>query len=123
MKFPTTNARSVRGKTALINYFLFSKQIDILAITETWLRPHATAACIAEMSPFGYTFHHTQRIVRRGGGVGFLVSDHFNVNSLADNIQMLAVSDGLSDHHSHCWGYFLQNTNTAKAQCVLQTYT
>ena len=50
-------------------------------ITETWLRPHDTAACTADISPPGYTFHHRPRSVGRGGGVGFLLSDHGRVNS------------------------------------------
>ena len=48
-------------------------------MTETWLRPHDTYACIADISPPGYTFHHRPRPVGRGGGVGFLISKLFNV--------------------------------------------
>ena len=48
-------------------------------MTETWLRPHDTDACIADISPPGYTFHHRPRPVGRGGGVGFLISKLFNV--------------------------------------------
>ena len=64
----------------LVTYY-FQKKIYILAITETWLRPHDTAACIADISPSGYTFHHRPRSVGRGRGVGFLLLDHFKVNS------------------------------------------
>ena len=70
MRFATTDVRSVRGKTASFNDLLFSKKIDILAIAETCLRPHDTAACIADISPSGYTFHHRPRSFGRGGGVG-----------------------------------------------------
>jgi exonuclease III len=59
---------------------IISKTIDILAVTETWLRPHDTASCIADISPPGYVFHHKPRPVGRGGGVGFLVSKQFKVN-------------------------------------------
>ena len=38
-----------------------------------------TASCIAEISPLGYTFYHRPRLIGRGGGIGFLVSDHFKV--------------------------------------------
>ena len=48
-------------------------------MTETWLRPHDTDTCIADISPPGYTFHHRPRPVGRGGGVGFLISKLFNV--------------------------------------------
>ena len=56
-RFATTNVRSVRVKTASVSDLLFLKKIDILAINETWLRPHDTAACLAEISPSGYTFY------------------------------------------------------------------
>ena len=78
MKFSITNVQSVRVKTS---DSLFWKKKDIFAITETWPRPHDTAACIADISPSGYTFHQRSRSVGRGGGVGFLLSYHFKVNS------------------------------------------
>ena len=70
----TTNVQSIRDKTASLSDLLISKTIDILAVTETWFRPHDTVACIADISPSGYTFHHRPRSVRRGGGVVLLVS-------------------------------------------------
>ena len=39
--------------------------------------------------------------------------------STYDNIQMLTVSDGLSDHHTVIVDVF-QNTNTFKSQCVFK---
>ena len=80
-RFATTNVWSVWGKTASLSELLFSKKTDILAITETWLRPHDTAACITEISPSDYTFHHRPRSVGRDDGVGFLLSDHFKAHS------------------------------------------
>ena len=61
IRLATTNVRSIRDKTAPLSDLLISKAMDILAVTETWLRPHDTAACIADMSPSGYTFHHRPR--------------------------------------------------------------
>ena len=80
IRLATTNIRSIREKTASLTDLIISKTIDILAVTETWLRPHATAACIADISPPDYIFHHRPRPVGRGGGVGFLISKLFNVN-------------------------------------------
>jgi len=42
----------------LLTSLLISKTIDILAITETWLRSHDTAAWIVNVSSPGYDFHH-----------------------------------------------------------------
>ena len=79
IRVATTNIRSVRDKTASLCDLLISKKINILAVTETWLRPHDTHACIADVSPSGYTFHHRPRLVGRGGGVGFFISQQFKV--------------------------------------------
>ena len=80
IRLATTNIRSIRDKTASLTDLIISKTIDILAVIETWLRPHDTASCIADISPPGYVFHHKPRPVGRGGGVGFLVSKQFKVN-------------------------------------------
>lgn len=46
--------------------------IDILAITETWLRPsNLDSLTIGDLTPTGYQFHHVARDTR-GGGVGLL---------------------------------------------------
>ena len=58
---------------------LISKKINILAVTETWFRPHDIAACIADISPLGYTFYHRSCLIGRGSGIGFLISEHFKV--------------------------------------------
>ena len=79
IRLATTNVRSVRDKSAPLCDLLVSKKNYILAVTETWLRPCDTASCIAEISPLGYTFYHRPRLIGRGGGIGFLVSDHFKV--------------------------------------------
>ena len=68
-----------REKASLTD-LIISKTIDILAVTETWLRPHDTAARIADISPPGCTFHHRPRPVGRGSGVGFLISKLFKVD-------------------------------------------
>ena len=80
IRFATTNIRSIREKTASLTDLIISETIDILAVIETWLRPHDTASCIADISPPCYVFHHKPRPVGRGGGVSFLVSKQFKVN-------------------------------------------
>ena len=75
IRLATTNIRSIREKTVSLTDLIISKTIDILAVTE-----YDTAACIADISPTGYTFHHRPRPVARGGGVGFLISKLFKVN-------------------------------------------
>ena len=80
VRFATTNIKSVRDKTASLSDLLLSKRIDILAVIETRLRPHDIVACIAGMSPSGYTFHRRPRSVGRYGCVGFLLLDYITIN-------------------------------------------
>ena len=80
IRLSTTHIRSIREKNASLIDVIISKTIDIFAVTETWLRPHDTAACIVDISTPGYTFHHKPRLVGLGGGVGFLISKLFKVN-------------------------------------------
>ncbi len=79
MRFATTNLRSVRQKSAALSDLISSKQIDILAMTETWLSPCDTAACLDDISPPGFSLFHCPRPSGRGGGVAFLVRETFKV--------------------------------------------
>ena len=79
MRFATTNLRSVRQKSAALSDLISSKQIDILAMTETWLSSCDTAACLADISPPGFSLFHCPRLSGRGGGVAFLVRETFKV--------------------------------------------
>ena len=79
MRFVTTNLRSVRQKSASLSDLVSSKQIDILAMTETWLSSCDTAACLADISPPGFSLFHCPRPSGRGGGVAFLVRESFKV--------------------------------------------
>ena len=56
-----------------------SKQIDILAMTETWLSSCDTAACLDDISPPDFSLFHCPRPSGRGGGVAFLVRETFKV--------------------------------------------
>ncbi|ELT89703.1 hypothetical protein CAPTEDRAFT_193695 [Capitella teleta] len=71
-----------RNKALSIMDHVLEKEIDILAITETWLR-EGDAALVTELTPSGYVFQHITREarneeedhdrIRRGGGVGILI--------------------------------------------------
>lgn len=65
------NARSVVNKTAEIHDHVLDQHCDILAITETWMRPDDPVTA-TELTPSGYSFHHVPRVNRQGGGVGVL---------------------------------------------------
>ena len=55
---------------------------DILALTETWLRPgNIDDVEIRTLCPTGYRFLHVPRGHSRGGGVGLLFKDTLQINS------------------------------------------
>ena len=57
-----------------------SKNLDIVAVTETGLKHDETQSSIADISPPGCSFFHEPRADQRtGGGVGILVSDQLTV--------------------------------------------
>ena len=56
----TPNIRSIQEKTASLTDLIISKTIDILAVTETWLRPHDTAAWIFPLLVIPSTVDHVQ---------------------------------------------------------------
>ena len=68
------NARSVCNKAELIVDYVTSHDIDIMCITETWLRSEDTAS-VSAVTPSGYHLEHVARTNGRGGGVGVLF-DH-----------------------------------------------
>ena len=75
------NVRSVKPKTAPFSEYVTSKNMHIVAVTETWLKHDETQSTIADISPSGYSFFHETRADQRtGGGVGILVSDQFKTD-------------------------------------------
>ena len=84
MRFATTNLRSFRQKSAALSDLISSKQIDILAMTETWLSSCDTAACLADISPPGFSLFHCPRPSGRGSGVAFLMRETFKVEIIPE---------------------------------------
>ena len=81
IKIATMNVRSIKPKTAPFSEYVTYKNIDIVAVTETWLKHDETKSTIADISPPGYSFFHEPRADQRaGGGVGILVSDQLKTD-------------------------------------------
>lgn len=73
INFCLLNARAINKKTLQIKEYVVDKNIDILALTETWLKPdECSDYIIRDISPIGYDFVHTPRPNGYGGGVGLL---------------------------------------------------
>lgn len=60
--------------------YVVEHNLDILAITETWLNPgDQDAYHVSEICPAGYDFHHIPRADANGGGVGLLVKKSLQI--------------------------------------------
>lgn len=83
LRVATINARSMRDKAPALSDLIISKSIDVLSVTETWLTRRETAASLADITPTGFSFHHSPRVGRSGGGVGLFVSSPFKFERIA----------------------------------------
>lgn len=81
--FCLLNSRSVRNKTLILKDYVVEHDIDVLALTETWLQPDNTDdLVIKELCPTGYSFLHAPRSTGRGGGVGVLFKDSLKMKKI-----------------------------------------
>ena len=72
----TVNLRSIRQKSASFSDFL-----DVVAITETWLKADETSAALADITPQGYSLIHKPRRGKQGGGgVAIMTNNKFDVS-------------------------------------------
>jgi len=72
--FMHINCRSILHKLLDIETLLYQFNIDVLALTETWL----DSVSAENIKIRGYTFLHKCRETNRWGGVGFLVKQHIS---------------------------------------------
>ena len=70
LDFCLLNSRSIRKKVFLIRDYVVEHDIDLLAVTETWLDPgDKDIYHVREICPKGYGFHHIPRADSNGGGL------------------------------------------------------
>ena len=77
LDFCLLNARSICNKSRLINDFIADHNIDLFALSETWLRgDDSDLYYIRDICPDGYVFHHVPRLHNTGGGVGIVLKNN-----------------------------------------------
>ena len=79
INFCLLNTRSINNKALAVKDYVVDNDLDIRAVTETWLGDNDNFSA-AEVCPTGYYFHHESRTSSRGGGVGLLMKKHIRVN-------------------------------------------
>lgn len=77
--FYTLNCRSVKNKITSINDFILSNNVDIICLTENWLRPDSDQSVLSELTPYGYSVFQKPRHDQRGGGIAIVHRDKINV--------------------------------------------
>ena len=76
VQFCVVNVRSIKNKAMEVKDLVVDQDIDILALTETWLRPgNIDDVEIRTLCPTGCRFLHVPRGHSQGGGVGLLFKD------------------------------------------------
>ena len=79
--FCCINTQSIRNKTVEFCDFVLSKNLDIIAVCETWLRADDSVT-ICDLTPRGYFFQHVPRLHKSGGGVGLLFRSTLSVTEI-----------------------------------------
>lgn len=79
LNFAQFNSQSVNGnsefdKPLLIKQLILEKELDILALSETWLSPDSIPALVNSCIPDGFCMVHEPRSSGRGGGVAFIIN-------------------------------------------------
>ena len=70
----------MRNKILSVKDYTVDHDIDIFALTETWLEPgDSDRLLIEELIPSDYRFLHNPRSIGRGGGVGMLFKNSLRV--------------------------------------------
>ena len=85
--FALINSRSIRNKTLMLKDYIIERDLDILAITETWLHDDDFDVFFCrDTCSVGFRFYHDPRTTSEGGGVALLVRNQFKLckQQLAD---------------------------------------
>ena len=85
------NIRSIRNKSASFLEFVKDNNTDLIAVTETWLRPEDTEGFISSITPPGYKFTHVPRDVKKGDRVGFFIKEDLSFEKVSKNNSLLRV--------------------------------
>jgi hypothetical protein len=66
------NARSVSSNAGIIAQHLLNFDLDLVAVTESWLTPDSGDDVLRGVCPEGYLSLHRPRLERRGGGLALI---------------------------------------------------
>ena len=73
LKVAVFNVQSARNSAPDIHEIIVDNKLDILMLTETWLKPEGDEYTISAMTPSGYVCHSFPRGTRGYGGIAFVL--------------------------------------------------
>lgn len=73
------NARSLSASKFIVQHHIIHNNIDLLAVTETWLTLDNGEEILRSVCPSGYLSLHNPRIGRRGGGLAIIYRSSMRV--------------------------------------------
>ena len=102
--FTLLNPRSVKNKTLSINDFILDSNIDLLALTETWLGTNIDKTVLSELTPNTHKIHCVSRQGQRGGGTAVVYNTNINVNLVKSptnftHFELLEYTISSKDYH------------------------
>ena len=75
------NAQSLRNKSACLVDYIYERNVDLFAVTESWLM-ETDAAVKSECTPDGYKMFSTSRPDRKGGGIALICRSNMTVREV-----------------------------------------
>ena len=69
-------------KPTLLTEFIADENIEIFALSETWLSPDSLQSTLNSLTPPGYTIISSPRTTGRGGGVAFIFHSYLQFTKL-----------------------------------------
>ena len=79
LKIVLINIRSLAPKATLVNELITNHPVEILCLTETWLKTDEYIA-LNESAPPGYSYTHVPHLTGRGGGVAAVYNSNLHAN-------------------------------------------
>ena len=76
------NIRSLSNKSSSVNDIICKEKLDIMFLTETWLGSDG-AVLLAPACPANYSFIHSVREAKKGGGLANIFSDSLKFKALS----------------------------------------
>ena len=88
------NARSVCNKPSEIYELLLDNSLDVLFVTETWLKPDGNGTVIHDMLPHCYSIIcQTLSASQRGGGIAIIHRNNVRVDLVSVNATVLTSAE------------------------------